>query len=260
VPTAEEHNARLSNLITSVSAAQSRVNARQTFGSPEELEEIGLLTMHMAALEESLALYCEILLVRPELGGFHPPQKSVLTKQFSDKLNLYGMLITATGGLYGIGTELIEKNIAALKDLAEERNAIIHGLLSTDKNAQVVFHGRNRDVQATLGGLRILTKRCHEAASELTSQFSTFYTELVGKKSINASVEAAALQMLATSLPLLHSSNKLRQSKLLARDAEAELLPAILKAQQSREQFTAAKKILRNVKARVRRLEKRSGA
>ena len=260
MPTAEEHNARLSNLITSIRATQSRVNARQTFGSPEELEEIGLLTMHMAALEESMVLYCELLLVRPELGGFHPPQKSVLTKQFSDKLNLYRMLIAAIGVLYGIGIELIEENIAALKDLAEARNAIIHGLLSTDKNAQVVFHGRSGDVQATLGGLRDLTKRCHEAASELTRKFSIFYTELVGKKSINASLEAAAQQMLANSLRVLHSSNKLRQSKLLARDAEAELLPAILKAQQSREQVMAAKKTLRNVKERARRLEKKSRA
>jgi hypothetical protein len=65
---------------------------------------------------------------------------------------------------------------------------------------------------------------------------------------------------IAFRLPLLHSSNKLRQSKLLARDAEAELLPATLKAQQSREQFVAAKKTLRNVKARARRLEKKSGA
>ena len=77
MPTPEEHNARLSNLITSVRAAQGRVNARQTFGSAEELEEIGLLTMHMAALEESIALSCEILLVRPELGGFHRPNKLV---------------------------------------------------------------------------------------------------------------------------------------------------------------------------------------
>jgi hypothetical protein len=75
VPTPEEQKARLSNLVASVQAAQGRVNAKRTFGSAEELEEIGLLTMQMAALEESVALYCEILLVRPELGGFHPPKK-----------------------------------------------------------------------------------------------------------------------------------------------------------------------------------------
>ena len=258
MPTPEEHNARLSNLITSVRAAQSRVNARQTFGSAEELEEIGLVAMQMAALEELIALYCEILLVRPELGGFQAPKKSALTKQLSDKLNLYRMLIGASGGLYSIGTELIEKNIAALKDLAEDRNAIIHGLLSTDKHAQIVFHGRSGDVQATLSGLRSLTKRCHEAASELTSQFSTFYTELVGKKSIDASVEAAVQHMLASSSPLLHSLHKLRQSKLVARDAEAESRAATLKAQQSFEQFVAAKKRLRNVRARARRLEKKA--
>jgi hypothetical protein len=257
VPIPEEHNARLSNLITSVRAAQSRVNARQTFGSVEELEEIGLLTMQMAALEELIALYCEILLVRPELGGFHPPKKSVLTKQLSDKLNLYRMLVVASGGLYVIGTELIEKNIAALKDLAEDRNAIIHGLLFTDENAQIVFRGRSGDVQATLGGLRNLAKRCHEATSELTSQFSAFYTELVGKKSTNASVEAAVQQILVNSLPLLHSSHKLRQSKLAARDAEAELPAALLKAEQSRKQFMAAKKTLRNAKDRLRRAKKR---
>lgn len=227
------------------------MNARHTFGSAEELEEIGLLTMHVAALEESIALHCEILLVRPELGGFHSSNKSVLTKQLSDKLNLYKMLITATGILYGIDTGLIHKNIIVLKDLAEERNAIIHGLLSLDKNAQIVFHGRVSDVQATLSGLRSLTKRCYEAASELTSQFSTFYTEVVGKKSINTSLEAAIQGMLPTSLPLLHSSHKLRQSTLLARDANRQ-------AQQSREQFVAAKRALRNAKDRLRRAKKKA--
>jgi hypothetical protein len=216
--------------------------------------------MQMAALEESIALHCEILLVRPELGGFHPPKKLVLTKQLSDKLNLYKMLIAASGVLYGIGTESIEKNITVLKDLAEERNAIIHGLLSTDKNAQTVFHGRSGDVQATLSGLRNLTKRCHEAALELTTQFSTFYTELVGKKSINASVEAAARHMLVSSLPLLHSSLKLRQSNLVVLDLEVELGDANRKAQHSREQFATAKKTLRNVRARARRSQKKSGA
>lgn len=167
------------------------------------------------------------------------------------------MLITAVGILYGIGTDLIEKNVAALKDLAEDRNAIIHSMLSTDKNAQIVFHGRSGDVQATLGGLRNLAKRCHEATSELTSQFSTFYTELVGKKLTDASVEAAVQHMLVSLLPLLHSSHKLRQFKLVARDAEAELPAALLKAEQSRKQFMAAKKTLRNAKDRLRRAKKK---
>ena len=72
----------------------------------------------------------------------------------SDKLNIYKMLITAVGVLYGIDTELIDKHITVLKELAEDRNTIIiHGLLSIDKNAQIVFHGRGSDIEATLSGL-----------------------------------------------------------------------------------------------------------
>ena len=168
------------------------------------------------------------------------------------------MLIAASGVLYSIGTESIERNIPILKDLAEDRNAIIHGLLSTDKNAQIVFQGRGGDVQATLSGLRSLTKRCHEAALELTSQFSTFYAELVSRKSVNASVEAAAQHMLVSLLPLLNSSHHLRQSNLVVRDLEVEFRDANRKAQQSRKQFAAAKKTLRNVRARAS--EKKSRA
>jgi hypothetical protein len=259
VPTREEHNARFSNVIASVQALQNRMNARQTFGSAEELEEIGLLTMQMVALEESIALYCEILLTRPELGGFHPPKKLVLTKQFTEKLSLYKMLINGSGILYSISTGSVEKNITVLKDLADDRNAIIHGLLSTDKNAQIVFQGRSTAIEATLSGLRNLTKRCHEATSELTSQFSTFYTELIGKKSINAVMEAAAQRMLTNSLPLLNSSNKVRQSNLAARHMEAELRDANRKAQESHKQFVAAKKAFRNARDRLRRAKKRAG-
>jgi hypothetical protein len=259
VPSREEHNARYDNLIASIKALQNRVNARQTFGSAEELEEIGLLTMQMAALEESIALYCEILLTRPELGGFHPPKKFVRTRQFTEKLNLYKMLISASGVLYSIDIGSVEKNFTVLNDLAEDRNTIIHGLLSTDKNAQIVFHGRGADVEATLTSLRNLTKRCHEAASALTGQFSTFYTELIGKKSIAPSVEEAVQRALKTELPHLNSSNKLRQSTLMARGAEAELRDATRKAAESQKKLVASKKTLRTTRDRLRRAKKKAG-
>jgi hypothetical protein len=113
VPNAEEFNLRLSNLVTTAQASGTRANAAGSFGSAEELEEIGLLPMRLAALEEWVSLIREILLIRPELGGFHPP-RSVLTRQLSEKLSIYKALIKASGVLYGIDTKSIEKGIAAM--------------------------------------------------------------------------------------------------------------------------------------------------
>jgi hypothetical protein len=62
---------RLANLRAAVLAIRSVTNDR--FGSDDDLKEIGRLTMFFAKIEESLALFCEVLLLRPELGGFHHP-------------------------------------------------------------------------------------------------------------------------------------------------------------------------------------------
>lgn len=126
---AEEFNARLSNCIGTLQAMKGRTNIFQgDLAKVEELAEIGLLTMRLAELEELISLFCEALLIRPELGGSHPPKKLVLTKQLTEKLTLYQALTTASGVLYAIDTELVHKSIARVRSVGEDRDTIIHGL------------------------------------------------------------------------------------------------------------------------------------
>jgi len=250
---------RLSNVVSAVQASKNRMIAAGSFGSAEELEEIGLLTMCLAALEEHISLCCEILLIRPELGGFYSPNKSVLTKQLSDKLNLYKALTTATGVLYDISTDSIEKSIAGVKAVGEDRNTIIHGLLSKSDDGKVFFRGRGRDVQASIDELRGLTKRCQEAAFDLTTQFFIFYTDLVGKRSSHAVIEAAVQNALQAWFKVQTSSNTLRELTLKKREAESALIPATQTRLESLGQLEVAKKNLQVAKKNLA-MQKRDSA
>jgi hypothetical protein len=66
----DEQERRIHSLTALTKAINARVNARSEFGTGEELEEIGLITMRVALLEERIAHHCEILLTRQELRGF----------------------------------------------------------------------------------------------------------------------------------------------------------------------------------------------
>lgn len=100
--TREELTARAANIVEAVRALQGRLLATQHFGTPEELEEVGFLTLRFAGMEETIALYCEVLLFRPELSGFHPSAKLIPRKQFSDKISLFTGIMLACGTLYDI--------------------------------------------------------------------------------------------------------------------------------------------------------------
>lgn len=254
VPSSEQINLRLSSLTSTLQALQGRASVVETFGNAEELEEIGLLTMRMAALEELLALFCETLLIRPEMGGFHTSSKAVITKQFGEKVSLYSALSIACGVLHGIDTQSIEGNLAVLKALGEERNAIIHGLLSgAAGKGQPAFRSRGHAVPANLLALRDLTARCHDAASEFISQFSSFYAELVRKKSTGSRFDVLMPTVLETALQLHHSQHTLRTATLNLRAFEKQLSEATEKRDESLAQLAASKEALRTAKARQRR-------
>jgi hypothetical protein len=225
---------------------KARAQAVQNFGTAEELEEIGVLTMRLTALEESMALFCEILSLRPEMGGFPTLHRGVITKQFGEKLSLYSMLTLACGVLHGIDTKSIEDNLSVLKAIGEDRNAVIHGLLGAGGNGQIVFRSRGHDVQGDLPGLRNLTARCHDAGSDFIAQFSNFYAALVRKKSNDANFEALVQTVLVTSSRLYHSMNTLRASTLKARKAQAQV-------RYSEVRLAAAKKTLQISKAREKK-------
>lgn len=218
MPTAEELILRLSNVASVAQALAGRSITRESFGSGRELEEIGLLTMRLAAIEESIALFCEILLIRPELNGFHAPNKSVLTRQLAEKLSLYKTLTMASGILFGICTESIENSIVAMRALGEDRNTIIHGQLSRGSDGEPFFRSRGRDIPATLDELRRLTTRCEEAAFDFTNSFFNFYTELVRRKSSHSSLEEAMEHTLRTWFALHTSSKTFREIAVKERD------------------------------------------
>lgn len=226
--------------MSTLEALRSRSDAIRNFGA-EELEEIGLLTMRLTALEEFVALFCEILLNRPELGGFHTSQKAIISKQFSEKLGLYSGLTTACGVLHGIDTRSIEVNLASLRAIGEERNAVVHGLLGGAGDGSVAFRSRGHDVQATLAALRDLTVRCNDAASELMLQFSKFYTELPRKKSVGSGFDKKVPALLEILMKLHHSEDAVRTSILNERAAKVNFSAAKEKVDEMRAQLKALK-------------------
>ena len=180
--------------------------------------------MRLGALEESVSLYCQALLIRPELGGFHPANKAVLTKQLSDKLNLFKASITASGVLYSIDINALTQSIEKVKDVGDDRHTIIHGLLSRNADGEFAFHNKGRDIKATLDGLRGLTQRCHEAGLELTTHFLGFYTELVSRKSLHPEIEKHFIVSLHAHLKLQVSFNAAREESLQSPELEAQFL------------------------------------
>src|ERR1700685_2544633 len=73
-------------------------------------------------------------------------------------------------------------------------------MLGADGHSQVTFRSRGHEVQANLTGLRKLTARCHDAASDFISQFSNFYAELALKKPTGSEFEMLLQTVLNSSL------------------------------------------------------------
>jgi hypothetical protein len=247
---AEQNSSRVANIVALAKGAQTR--SLSTIGS-EELEEIGFLTMRLAGLEEMISLWCEALLIRPEFGGFLAANRPVFTKQFSEKLALLRMLIKAAGTLYDIQTGKMETSIVALKDVGEDRNTIIHGLL-VDGNASVAaFRMRGRDIDATLSGLRALANRCQEGAVEATRNFAEFYRELIGKRSVLADFENGMERILQSWLKVHAATFTIRMDTVVLRKAQLDEIEARRKLGESKKRLAEAKKVLRNTRARERR-------
>jgi hypothetical protein len=178
----EDHERRIRNVTGLTNSLHERVNARAEFGSNEELEEIGLITMRVGMLEEHIAHHCEILLLRPELRGFHNASKTVLAKGLSEKLDLYKALVIAAGTLHSINTDGIEKNIGSIKELGEERHTVIHGYLfrrPTDET--LIFRNKAKEIPANLEGLQSVSDKCVKVSVSLIKEFVAFYRRLLEK-------------------------------------------------------------------------------
>ena len=141
-----DHIRRRQNLISISLALKERASSHSEFGSSEELEEIGLLAIRIAMLEEHMAHHCEVLLLRPELRGFSSA-RPVLTRGLSEKLDLYKSLVITIGTLHSLDTEGIESSIRAIRDIGEARHTVIHGYLSRRANDQTLAGcGKSRSV------------------------------------------------------------------------------------------------------------------
>ncbi|MEP6714463.1 MAG: hypothetical protein ABJC09_02750 [Terriglobia bacterium] len=181
----DEQERRIRSLTALTKAINARVNARSEFGTGEELEEIGLITMRVALLEEHIAHHCEILLTRPELRGFYSV-KTVLTRGLSDKLDLYKSLVIAAGTLHVIDATRIEHNISTIKDLGEERHTVMHGYLFRDAaDDALFFRNKSKEIPANINALRTISERCVTVTVEMIDFFVAFYTLLL-KKSVAA--------------------------------------------------------------------------
>jgi hypothetical protein len=207
-------NARLTNLISA--ASMNKIVGRDQFGTDDDLKEIGLLTMHFAHLEELLALYCEILLVRPELGGFHSV-KPVAERRFSEKLDLYNMLVVAVGVLHAIKIDSIEETTGQARQIGERRNDIIHGYLHVKKDGEVVFRNRGSHVPADLNSLRALNSAVLQTEEAVAKAFTSFFKELVRIAPAHQQIEACVVKALDSHLAWMASTSKLRESRATAR-------------------------------------------
>src|SRR5260370_30808404 len=61
-------------------------------------------------------------------------------------------------------TEPLEMSFAAAKDVAEDRNTVIHGVVGKDTSGNDVFRSRGRSIPSSLTSLRDLTKLGETAA------------------------------------------------------------------------------------------------
>ena len=231
---------RLNNLIAAASHYQSRIREGAQFASDENVKEIGLLTMYFAELEESIAFYCEILLLRPELGGFHQP-RPVGEKRFGEKLDLCKTLTIALGVLRTIGTDAIMNGIDQARAIGEKRNSIIHGYLHLAPGSTgLVFRNKQNEVQANLTSLRKLNSEVLQANESIAQVFGTFFQQLVNAAPGQPDLDTPIITALESKLKYLRSTIKLRNSKAALVDAKAVLVNSKRKARNSRERLRRA--------------------
>jgi len=233
---------RLNQLVSTAQALQGRILG--AFGNDDELREIGRITLQFADLEDSISLICEVLLMRPELRGFHTP-KAVLQQFFTMKVDLLNKLTIAIGVLRSIDSGALEKAIENAKQTGELRNTIIHGCLNKRGDGTVVFQNKENEFAAELGALRLLSGKILQANEKLTAAFVTFYGELMELEPSAVEVERPMLQFLNSRLKLLESTIKLLTSKAVAEECQKDLDATKKKVRSSQASAREAKKRLK---------------
>lgn len=217
-----------------------------SFGTDDELREIGLQTLRFADVEEDLSLYCEALLLRPELRGFHRP-KLVLLMPFTEKLKLFKELTIAVGVLRSIDTAAMEGAIESAAKTGEHRNNIIHGYLHTKDDGNVVFRNKGEEFAAELDVLRMFNSRVLQLDEALTKAFMNFYGELVER----APAEFPEKSVLSA----VSSRLKLLEATALSEASRKRLAIAQHEKAVSEKNLRSARARSREAKKRVKRAE-----
>lgn len=227
---------RIANLTAAVAASKATPNWA---ASDDELREVGRITLLFARVEETIAAYCEVLLLRPELRGFHSA-KPTLERTLTEKLDLYKRLVLAIGCLHSIDTAQIEKNIIRMKEIGERRNAVIHGQLYSNEAGEIVFRTRRNEVRADLAALVPLTTALLEFRIDYAEAFNAFYGRLPRSgPPYPTGAEEKLLIALDAQVVFYKSSLNVHRSAAVLSDRNADL--------------AAAKKVLRNSERRMSR-------
>src|ERR1035437_1039199 len=237
----ELKNLRITNLISAL-LMKKHVD-RNRFGSDHDLKEIGLLTMQFADLEKSLALYCEALLKRPELAGFHSP-KPIGEKRYSEKLDLFRTLVVAVGVLHSINTDAVATTIGQARQTGERRNNVIHGFLMTRSDEVVVFRNKGNELRADLASLKALNSEILKLTLALAERFEGFFKQLVAVAPGEPKMEEALVTVLESAAAALRGRIKVSESQAALDEAHQSLLVSTEQARASRASAQAALKEL----------------
>ena len=221
VTKSELKRTRLTNLISACLMNQRVPQIR--FGSDDDLKEIGRLTMQFADLEESLALYCEALLNRPELGGFHSP-KPVGEKRYSEKLDLLRTLVVAVGVLYSIDADAIVGTVGQARQTGERRNNVIHGFLMTKSDEVVVFRNKGNELPADLTSLKAVNSEILKLTLALAEHFESFFKRLVALAPGESNIEEPLLKVFASGTAACRSRLKVSESQAALNESQQSLV------------------------------------
>jgi hypothetical protein len=242
----EEQQARIQHLIGALRRRQERIGCVL---SAEELEEIGYLTLLMGVLEESVAMFCEYLLVRPEPGEVLSSKESVIRKQLKAKLKLLGELIRACG-TYNIDIRSLEQSIAEVAEIGEYRNAVIHGQLARNAGGSISFQIRGHEVPLEMGGLRNLTGRCYSGIVVLETNLQIFHTELARTKSVNPEVEETLQAFLKSDLAYFQSYHVVREDTVKLKASKEKLFDSFQNMEEPRAALAEVKRQLAEAEAK----------
>ncbi len=241
MPKTHDPKRKHQNLVARSDVIKNRMMATAQFSGNDELRRLGLLIIQFSEVGEVVSLSCQILMIRPELGGF-VESKPVIEKGFSEKLEYCRKLCTAIGVLHGISTAGVETALEEAKALGEDRNCVVHGALKCKQGqAEPVFHRQGREIPATSTSLRNLSLRCLQVCSMLAGGIGSFNQQLPDKAPAPLSGGEALIQKAFASMKTsFESRQRAFESTTQVEESKKQLAKSKAKARASRARLRRA--------------------